>query len=104
MVWKRVCSSDALPEGGSVEILDGTEIIAVFRHQGVLYAIDGVCMHQGGPLAKGKLMDGTVTCPWHGWQYDLKTGCNATTCKPMLTAYGVQEGDGVIEVDLPERA
>lgn len=102
MVWKNVCSSEALPEGHALEVLSGTEVIAVYRHQGELFAIDGVCMHQGGPLAKGKLMDGTVTCPWHGWQYDLRTGCNAATCKPMLRTYPVQEIDGRIEVDVPE--
>ncbi len=100
MSWIRVCDSSRLPEGGAQEIVIGGEVIAVFRHQGELFAIDGLCMHQGGPLARGRLMDGTVTCPWHGWQYELKTGCNAATCKPMLKTYPVQESDGVIEVDL----
>ncbi|XZE34143.1 Rieske (2Fe-2S) protein [Pirellulaceae bacterium SH501] len=100
MAWTRVCESHLLPEGSSYEVLVGTDVLAIFRHQGVLYAIDGICMHQGGPLAKGKLMDGTVTCPWHGWQYELKTGCNAATCKPMLKTYPIQESDGIIEVDL----
>ena len=101
MAWTRVCESNQLAEGASMEVLFRGDIIAVFRHQGVLFAIDGVCMHQGGPLAKGPLRDGTITCPWHGWQYELKTGCNATTCKPMLKTYEIQEADGVIEIDVP---
>lgn len=100
MAWIKVCESKDLVEGGSTEVLYQGEIIAIFRHAGALYAIDGVCMHQGGPLAKGKLMDGTVTCPWHGWQYELATGCNAATCKPMLKTYQIQEADGVIEIDV----
>ncbi|MFN7449023.1 MAG: Rieske (2Fe-2S) protein [Pirellula sp.] len=102
MAWTRVCESNQLAEGSSMEVLFRGDIIAVFRHQGVLFAIDGVCMHQGGPLAKGQLRDGTITCPWHGWQYELKTGCNATTCKPMLKTYEIQEADGVIEIDVPD--
>ena len=47
---------------------------AVFNVEGVLSALDGICPHQGGPLAAG-LVEGTcVTCPWHGWQFDVRTG------------------------------
>jgi nitrite reductase/ring-hydroxylating ferredoxin subunit len=102
MAWKRVCETHELPEGKSAEVVSGQDVIAVYRHQGTLYAIDGICMHQGGPLAKGKLMDGTVVCPWHGWQYELATGNHAPTCKRMLNTYKIQENDGVIEIDLPE--
>ncbi|MEQ1827113.1 MAG: Rieske (2Fe-2S) protein [Pirellula sp.] len=101
MVWKRICESSELSEGQSMEVLDRENVIAIFRHGGVLYAIDGICMHQGGPLARGKLMDGTVVCPWHGWQYELASGNHAPTCKPMLNTYRIQESDGIIEVDVP---
>jgi nitrite reductase (NADH) small subunit len=96
-----VCGSTELAEGKSFEIAIGNEVIAVIRHEGVLHALDGVCMHQGGPLARGKFANGTVTCPWHGWQYELATGNHAITCKAMLKTYQIQEIDGVIEIDLP---
>ncbi|MBU6172680.1 MAG: Rieske (2Fe-2S) protein [Planctomycetes bacterium] len=102
MPWKKVCDSQKLMEGEAIELLADGGVIAIFRHQGELFAIDGICMHQGGPLARGKLMDGTVTCPWHGWQYELRTGCNAVTCKPMLKTYEIQESDGIIEIDLAD--
>jgi nitrite reductase/ring-hydroxylating ferredoxin subunit len=102
MVWKRVCASHELNEGQSVEVVHNGDVIAIYRHAGVLYAIDGVCMHQGGPLARGRLVDGTVICPWHGWQYDLSTGNHAITCKPMLKTFGIHEVGGTIEVDVPE--
>ncbi len=101
MTWHRVCTSQDLAEGQSVEIVFLGEVIAVYRHQDVLYAIDGICMHQGGPLARGRVVDGTVICPWHGWQYDLATGNHAPTCKPMLKTYKISESDGIIEIDLP---
>ncbi|MCY2982422.1 MAG: Rieske (2Fe-2S) protein [Planctomycetota bacterium] len=101
MVWQRICASNELAEGKSMEVVSKGEVIAVYRHANVLYAIDGVCMHQGGPLARGRLADGTITCPWHGWQYELATGNHAATCKPMLKTYKIQESDGAIEIDLP---
>lgn len=100
MAWKHVLDSDALEEGQSAEILHAGNVIAIFRHEGALYAIDGICMHQGGPLARGKLANGTVQCPWHGWMYELRTGNNAVTCQSMLRTYPIQENDGKIEIDL----
>jgi nitrite reductase/ring-hydroxylating ferredoxin subunit len=101
MTWKAACTSSSLPEGGSFELIDGEKIVALFRYQGELFALDGICMHQGGPLAKGKVSNGCVTCPWHGWQYWLKSGDNAVTEKPMLETYAVREDDGNVFIDLP---
>jgi len=101
MAWTKVCESHQLPEGQSMEMVFQGEVIALYRHSGILYAIDGICMHQGGPLARGRVFDGTVVCPWHGWQYELATGNHAPTCKPMLKTYKIQESDRGIEVDLP---
>ena len=101
MAWQRVCTSHDLVEGQSVEVVFCGEVIAVYRHENALYALDGVCMHQGGPLARGRVVDGMVICPWHGWQYELATGNHAPTCKPMLKTYKIQESDGIIEIDLP---
>ena len=101
MAWQSVCKSQDLAEGQAVEIVFQGEPIAVYRHQNALYAIDGICMHQGGPLARGQLVDGTVVCPWHGWKYELATGNHALTCKPMLKTYKIKESDGAIEIDLP---
>ena len=53
--------------------MDG-ERIAVFRHDGRAYALSNVCAHQNGPLGEGKILDGCVTCPWHGYQYRPETG------------------------------
>jgi len=100
MAFRSVASSDSLVEGQGIEVIWDGNVIAVFRHQGLLYALDGVCMHQGGPLAKGKLCEGKIQCPWHGWTYDLQTGNNVATCQSMLRTYRVREEDGKIEVDL----
>ena len=54
----------------------GGNSIAMVRVDGNVYAIDAVCPHQGGPLAEGGLEEGAarVTCPWHGWQFDMTNG------------------------------
>lgn len=48
--------------------------IALANVQGKFYAISDVCLHKGGPLGQGELHATTVTCPWHGWTYDVTTG------------------------------
>jgi nitrite reductase/ring-hydroxylating ferredoxin subunit len=63
------------PEPGKAirVIADRTEV-AVFNVGGLLYAVDAKCTHRGGPLEKGPVAGTTVTCPWHGSQFDLRTG------------------------------
>jgi nitrite reductase/ring-hydroxylating ferredoxin subunit len=48
--------------------------VALFNVAGAYHAIDAICLHRGGPLAEGALRDCIVTCPWHGWQFDVTTG------------------------------
>jgi len=65
----------------------GDRIVALFNVEGTLFALDGVCPHQGGPLGKGTLSESIVTCPWHGWQFDVRTGkhqLNARIVQPTL--------------------
>ena len=101
MPWQLVAESSRLPEGEALEVVVGQDVVAIFRHENQLYAIDGMCAHQGGPLAKGHVANGCVTCPWHGWQYELRNGFNAVTCRPMLRTFEVREEGGLIEVHFP---
>jgi nitrite reductase (NADH) small subunit len=76
-------------------------VIAVFKTASGYYAVDGMCAHQGGPLAKGA-QDGTcITCPWHGWQYDVTNGKNMLTGRQMLTTYSVEVRGDEVWVALP---
>ncbi len=65
--------SKFLPDS-SVEIVVEDRIVAVCHTDGQLYALDGVCPHQGGPLGQGDVHDCILTCPWHGWQFDVRDG------------------------------
>jgi nitrite reductase/ring-hydroxylating ferredoxin subunit/DMSO/TMAO reductase YedYZ heme-binding membrane subunit len=68
--WIDAGLADEIPELRGITVCGpGSERIAVFRYQGRISALTNVCAHQGGPLGEGKIIDGCVTCPWHGWQY-----------------------------------
>jgi NAD(P)H-dependent nitrite reductase small subunit len=70
--------------------------LAVFNVKGTLYAIDNVCKHQGGPLADGELEGCTVTCPWHGWAYDVSSGECIEDSESSVEKFEVKvEGDEV---------
>jgi nitrite reductase/ring-hydroxylating ferredoxin subunit len=56
------------------ELQVGATRVALANVGGTFYAINGTCLHRGGPLGQGQLEGKTVTCPWHGWQFDVTTG------------------------------
>jgi nitrite reductase (NADH) small subunit len=76
--WTKVAAVGECPPGTAREVVVGDDVIALVNFEGEFYAIDGMCAHQGGPLANGELQRETVTCPWHGWQYDVRTGKHLT--------------------------
>jgi len=69
-----VCAVDEIPAQRARVATLGGERVAVFRHGDQVSAISNLCRHQNGPLGEGKVIDGCVTCPWHGYQYDPATG------------------------------
>jgi len=94
--WHRAASASDLPPGSALECVAGDRIVALFNVDGKIYALDGICPHQGGPLGKGKLQGCIVTCPWHGWQFDVSTGQHQTSKSLVHAKYGVKvEGDAV---------
>ena len=99
--WVELAHSEAIDEGSAIEVVADGQILAIFRLEGSLYALDGMCAHQGGPIAQGTIEGGCVTCPWHGWQYELKTGIQTINRQPLQKTYEVREQDGCVEVLLP---
>ena len=70
-----VTTLDDLREGPQRVVHDGRTFLVVETADGVV-AYRNVCPHQYGPIAEGRIEDGQVICPWHGWEYDLETGEN----------------------------
>jgi nitrite reductase (NADH) small subunit len=92
----RVASLSELPPGSAMEVTVGDRVIALFNVDGTLYALDGICPHAGGPLAKGRLAGNVVTCPWHGWQFDVTTGRHCLAPRIQTASIPVaSEGDDV---------
>jgi len=55
-------------------VVVGGRQVALFRTGDEFHALDNLCLHHGGPLCDGSIDDGVVTCPWHGWSYEIRTG------------------------------
>ena len=73
-MWQKVAKVNEVEDStGKVVEVNGQQV-ALFKVGGTFYAIDNICHHRGGPLAEGYLEEGVVTCPWHAWTYDVKTG------------------------------
>jgi nitrite reductase (NADH) small subunit len=74
MAFLRILKKDEVPAGTIREVQIDGKVIALANVDGKFYAIDNVCLHRGGPLAEGDLTRNSVTCPWHGWEYDVTNG------------------------------
>ena len=93
----KMATLDELPPGGTKEVEHDGRIYALFNVDGQISALDGICPHQGGPLAEGQLEGTTVTCPWHGWQFDVRTGQNSLGGRLKQPVYEVKvEGQDVL--------
>ena len=87
--------ADVPPGTGKCITVNGKEI-ALFNLAGTFHAIDNTCLHRGGPLAEGELDGAVVTCPWHGWQYDVITGVNIMDESQRVERYDVRVEGGEI--------
>ena len=95
--FTKVASKADIPAGTGKVVQANGKTLAVFNCEGEFYAIDNTCKHRGGPLAEGNLSGTSVSCPWHGWEYDVKTG--ACQMDPSITVqtFPVQvQGDDVL--------
>ena len=93
----RVAGTSDLKPGESKAVnANGTEV-ALFNVDGEFFAISNTCLHRGGPLGEGMLDGDVVTCPWHGWRYNVKTGTNAMLPTAKVQTYQVKvEGNDVM--------
>ena len=109
--------SDRVPEGGRLVVDIGEKTIGIFRVDGSLYAWENVCAHQGGPVCQGKMIPRVteiidtggeshgfafdeshphIVCPWHGFEYDIRTGVHPGRLAARLIRVAVEEStDGI---------
>lgn len=98
--WVKVASEADIPDGGAKQVEVGGEPVALFNVAGRIVAVHNTCLHRGGPLAEGELNGDIVTCPWHGWQWDVTTGKSPTNPSAKLRRYGVKVEAGEVYVSL----
>ena len=114
-----VCREGEIAEGGVRIVRSGRTEIGVIRHGGKYYAYRNLCPHQGGPACEGlhmpqivELIDGEgvyhgkrydeddmhIVCPWHGWEFDLRTGHHPAGAKFALRRAKLEVADGHVYV------
>ena len=97
--WIRVGATGDIPEGRAATVIPhGREAIAVFNDKGCFAAIGARCAHQNGPLGEGRVIDGRVICPWHGYEFMLRNGCSPPPFTERVPVYPLRVEDGVIYV------
>lgn len=98
--WVRVANASDISEGrAKVARMPDGERVAVFRQEGKLSAIANACAHQNGPLGEGRILHCLVTCPWHGFQYDVTTGRSPAPFTEKIPTYALRVVDGEVWVN-----
>src|SRR5204862_7021596 len=92
--WVDAGAVAAIPEGRARVACVAGERVAVFRWQGKVAAVSAVCQHQNGPLGEGRILDGCITCPWHGFQYQPETGASPPPFHERVPTFNVQVLNG----------
>jgi len=93
----KMATLGELTPGAAKEVEHDGRIYALFNVDGKVSAIDGICPHQGGPLADGPIEGGCVVCPWHGWPFDVVTGKTTLNSRIRQQVFEVKvEGDEVL--------
>jgi nitrite reductase (NADH) small subunit len=100
MAFVTVARVEDVPPGTVAHVRAGEEEIALAHVDDGFFATEGKCLHLQGPLGHGELEGTVLSCPWHGWQYDVRTGLNEFDHAIKLRTYDVRVEDGEIQVDV----
>lgn len=94
--FRKVASLGDLKPGAAMKVEVSGKEIALFNVGGTVCALDNTCLHRGGPLGEGMLEGDVVTCPWHMWEYNVRTGEKVGVPSIKVARYEVQvEGDDI---------
>lgn len=97
--WLEACGVDEIPEDRARVITLAGERVAIFRYDAKVSAISSVCQHQNGPLGEGRVIDGCVTCPWHGYQYQPDTGRSPEPFTEKVPTFRVRVESGRVWIN-----
>lgn len=96
--WVDVCAVAEVPMDRAVIVCLAGERVAVFRHAEGFSAISNVCQHQNGPLGEGRIIDGCITCPWHGYQYRPQDGASPAPFTEKVPTFPIEVVAGRVRV------
>ncbi len=96
--FEETCLASEIAEGRAAVVLAGGVRVAVWRHKDRFHATSNTCRHQGGPLGEGRIIDGCITCPWHGWNYQPEDGCSPPPFKEVVETHAVRLLEGRVWV------
>ncbi len=97
----RVAAVSDVPPGTAKEVMAEDQVVALFNVDGTFYAMDGICPHAGGPLGEGTLRGTIVTCPWHGWQFEVTSGENCLNRRMTHKCFPVKVEGSDVMIELP---
>ena len=100
MAFVRAVKAADVAPGRIREVQVGSMLIALANVGGSFYAINNTCLHRGGPLGQGALEGKTVTCPWHGWQFDVTTGKASMNPSTGVACYATEVRGDEVFVDV----
>jgi nitrite reductase (NADH) small subunit len=100
MAFLRTLKKAEVPDGTIREFQLEGKTLAISNVGGKVFAINNICLHRGGPLGEGELAGDVVTCPWHGWQYNVCTGKLVTNATVGVETYPVEVRGDDIFVDI----
>lgn len=98
--YRTVCPIEELPPGSGRLFRYGGKDIALFNIDGVIRAMEDTCLHAGGPLHEGTILDGMIICPWHHWEFDPRDGSCALNPYHKLAVYETRVQDGQVQINL----
>jgi methionine sulfoxide reductase heme-binding subunit len=97
--FQKACTVGVIPENRAKVVNFGGERIAIFKYDNKISAISNVCKHQNGPLGEGKIVDGCITCPWHGYQYLPHNGSSPPPFKEKVATFDVKIVNGEVWIN-----
>lgn len=98
--WIKAAKAGDVPSNTGLAVEIEGQAVALYKVDGQVYAIEGVCPHAGGPLAEGSLNGCLAMCPWHGWEFDVKTGKCDFNSDIAVKTYPVKEEKGEIFIKI----
>ena len=87
-----------VPAGTTLAVSVGRYDVALFNVDGTIYALENSCPHQGSPIVDGHVERFTVTCPWHAWCFDLRSGKMTLGDLALIPTFAVRQAEGGVYV------